>query len=133
VLTENVIADDSLRPDGDGFAFDLRLPWYRALPLSSVEGLEVRIDGEPVPSDELRLTLDGRTYALSDLPPLYEDWWYVADPAEVWAPKEGGLPRGEHELDVTIAIRIPYIVESGHPLVMRERCVKSQRVNGASS
>jgi hypothetical protein len=27
---------------------------------------------------------------------------------------------------VTIALRIPYIVESGHPLVMRERCVKRE-------
>ena len=128
MLTEQVIGDGTLKAAGEGFTFDLRMPWYRALPLSSLEGLEVRIDGEPVPSAELRLSLAGTTYALSDLPPLYDDWWYVADPAQVRAPKPGGLPAGEHALDVTIALRIPYIVESGHPLVMRERCVKKQRV-----
>jgi len=132
VLTDQVIADDSLRPDDDGFTFGLRMPWYRALPLSSLEGLDVRIDGEAVPSDELRLKLGGRTYVLSDLPPLYDEWWYVADAAEVRAPKGGGLRAGDHELDVTIALRIPYIVESGHPLVMRERCVKTQSTNGGS-
>jgi hypothetical protein len=126
MLTEQVISDGSLRADGDGFSFDLRMPWYRALPLSCVEGLEVRIDGELVPSDELRLSLGGKTYGVGDLPPLFDEWWYVADPAEVRAPKAGGLPPGEHELDVTIALRIPYIVESGHPLVMRERCLKRQ-------
>jgi Domain of unknown function (DUF6379) len=131
MLTEQVIGYGSLRAGEDGFGFDLRMPWYRALPLSSLEGLEVRIDGEAVPSEDLRLTLDGETYALSDLPPLYDDWWYVADPAAVWAPKPGGLAPGEHELDVTIALRIPYIVESGHALVMRERCVKQQTVGGA--
>jgi hypothetical protein len=132
VLTEQVIADDSLRGDGEGFVFDLRIPWYRALPLSSLEDLEVRIDGEALPSEQLQLSLGGRTYALADLPPLYDEWWYVADAAEVRAPKPGGLRAGDHELDVTIALRIPYIVESGHPLVMRERCVKTQATNGRS-
>lgn len=131
MLTEQVIADASLRSEGDAFAFDLRMPWYRALPLSSLEGLDVTIDGDAVPSDELRLSLEGRTYALSDLRPLHDEWWYVADPAEVRAPKPGGLDDGEHELDVTIALRIPYIVESGHPLVMRERCVKTLSTGGS--
>jgi hypothetical protein len=132
MLTDQVIGDGSLRADGDGFAFDLRMPWYRALPLSCLEGLEVKIDDEVVPSGELRLSLAGTSYALSDLPPLHEEWWYVADAAEVRAPRPRGLPAGEHELDVTGALRIPYIVESGHPLVMRERCVKRQTIDGAS-
>jgi hypothetical protein len=126
MLTDQVIRDGSLRSADEGFTFDLRMPWYRSLPLSSLEGLDVSIDGEAVPSDELRLSLDGKTYSLADLPPLYDEWWYVADAAEVRAPRPGGLAAGDHELDVTIALRIPYIVESGHPLVMRERCVKRQ-------
>jgi Domain of unknown function (DUF6379) len=132
MLSDQVIADGSLRGDDQGFRFGLRMPWYRALPLSSLEGLDVRIDGDGVPSEELRLTLAGTSYALADLPPLHDEWWYVADPIEVRAPRPAGLPAGEHELDVTIALRIPYIVESGHPLVMRERCVKTQTTNGGA-
>jgi hypothetical protein len=124
MLTDQVIADNSLQSEPDGFRFDLRMPWYRALPLSSVEGLDVTIDGDAVPSDALRLTYGEETYRLADLPPLYEDWWFVADPIVVHAPR--AIERGEHELDVTIALRIPYIIESGHALVMRERCVKRQ-------
>ena len=132
MLSDKVIADGSLRADDQGFRFGLRMPWYRALPLSSLEGLEVRIDGDAVSSDELRLTLEGTTYALADLPPLHDRWWFVADPIDVRAPRSAGLLTGEHELDVTIALRIPYIVESGHPLVMRERCVKTQTTNGGA-
>jgi Domain of unknown function (DUF6379) len=124
MLTDHVIADGSLQSERDGFRFDLRMPWYRALPLSSLEGLEVTIDGEPVPSDALQLELGERTYRLGDLPPLYDDWWFVADPIVVHTPH--AIEGGEHELDVTIALRIPYIIESGHALVMRERCVKRQ-------
>jgi uncharacterized protein DUF6379 len=124
MLTDQVIADGSLQSEADGFRFDLRMPWYRALPLSSVEGLEVTIDGEAVPSDALQLTYGEETYRLADLPPLYDDWWFVADPIVVHAPRL--IESREHELDVTIALRIPYIIESGHALVMRERCVKRQ-------
>ena len=66
------------------------MPWYRALPLSSLEGLEVSLDGDAVPSEALRLSLDGKTYSLADLPPLYDEWWYVADAAEVRAPNKDG-------------------------------------------
>jgi hypothetical protein len=127
VLAEQVIADSSLRAADGGFAFDVRLPWYRALPLACVEGLDVSIDGKRIPSEELRIEFNGQTYTLADLPPLYEDWWYVADAAPVIAPLPEGLGQGEHELDVTIHVRIPYIIESGVPLVMREHCVKTQK------
>jgi Domain of unknown function (DUF6379) len=126
VLYDQVIADGSLRAVEGGFAFDVRLPWYRALPVACVEGLDVTIDGRQIPSEDLRIEFNGETYALADLPPLHEDWWYVADAAPVTAPLAGELGGGEHELDVTIAVRIPYIIESGVPLVMRERCVKNQ-------
>jgi uncharacterized protein DUF6379 len=127
VLSDQVIADRSLRVTEGGFAFGVRLPWYRALPVACVEGLEVAIDGKTIPSEELKIELNGQTYALADLPPLHEEWWYVTDAAPVTAPLPEGLGDGEHELDVTIHVRIPYIIESGVPLVMREHCVKIQR------
>jgi hypothetical protein len=130
MLTDQVIADGSLEADAKGFKFGLRMPWYRALPLSSLEDLEVSIDGQPISRDDLQLSLAGKTYALAELPPLHDEWWYVADPIDVRAPGQA-LPAGDHELDVTIALRIPYIVESGHPLVMRERCVKTQTTGRA--
>jgi hypothetical protein len=127
MLTDQVLADGSLRAVPQGLAFDIRLPWYRALPISCVEGLEVTIDGHQIPSDDLTIELNGTSYKLTDLPPLHDEWWYVADAAPVVAPLPGGLADGEHELDVTIHVRIPYIIESGVPLVMRERCVKVQQ------
>jgi hypothetical protein len=124
-LYDQVIADGSLRAVEGGFAFDVRLPWYRALPVACLEGLDVALDGTQIPSEELTIELNGRTHALADLPPLHDEQWYVADPAPVTAPLPGELGDGEHELAVTIHVRIPYIIESGVPLVMSERCVKT--------
>ncbi len=125
MLTDQVIRDGSLQATETGFRFDLRLPWYRALPLSCLEGLEVTLDGDAARSEDLGIEVDGRTYAVSDLAPLHDRSWYVTDAAQVTVPRSKLAFRQEHELDVTIHVRIPYIVESGVPLVMRERCVKS--------
>ena len=125
MLTDRVIEDGSLRSTDSGFAFDLRIPWYRSLPLSCVEGLEVSLDGEPAPVEEMELTFNDSTYSLDELPPLYDEWWQVTDSARVSIRRNGELAAGPHELDVTLSLRIPYIVEAGRRLVMRERCVKT--------
>jgi hypothetical protein len=52
----------------------------------------------------------------------------VADAAAVTVPLHQPPAAGDHELDVTLSMRIPYIIESEVPLVMRERCVKTQTI-----
>jgi len=131
VLTDRIIGDGSLRSDAAGFSFDLRIPWYRSLPLSCVEGLDAAVDGDVIASDDLRIAFDGRVYALDELAPLYEEWWQVTDAARVSVARQGGLEPGQHELDVSLSLRIPYIIEAGRRLVMRERCVKTLSVDGA--
>ena len=98
MLTEQVIADGSLRARGDAFTFGLRMPWYRALPLSSLEGLDVRIDDDAIASDELRISLGGTSMRWPSCRRC-TTMWYVADAAEVRAPKTGGLAPGPHVLE----------------------------------
>jgi len=132
MLTDRVIEDGSLRSDEDGFSFDLRIPWYRSLPLSCVEGVDVVIDGDAVAADDLRIAFGETTYTLADLPPLYESWWNVTDPARVTIAWPDGLDAGPHVVDVTLSIRIPYIIEEGRRLVMQERCVKELALEAGS-
>ncbi|MBV9280171.1 MAG: hypothetical protein JOZ41_08840, partial [Chloroflexi bacterium] len=42
-----VVADGSLRNGPDYFVFDMRIPWYRALPLASIDILDLKVDGDP--------------------------------------------------------------------------------------
>ncbi len=125
MLTEQVIADGSLESAPEGFRFGLRLPWYRALPLACVEGLEVTLDGESAAPADLTFEIDGDRFALDDLREHHDRAWYVTDAASITVRRPDIPARADHELDVTIAVRIPYIVESDVPLVMRERCVKT--------
>jgi hypothetical protein len=130
VFPDRIIVDDSLRRTGDGFAFDIRLNWYRALPLSCVDGLEVTFDQTLVGPNSVTISLNGRTRALGDLEDLTNEWWYVTDPATVEVRSEG-VARGPHELDVALSMRIPYLVHDGHAIVVREQCRKAMTLGMA--
>ena len=129
MFANSLIDDDSFASDPDGFRFDLRLNWYRGLPLSSVARLEVRVDGEPVDPRAILFTVDGVTRRLAALPELDDEWWFVADPAEIRVARAGGLAPGAHELEVTLGTRIPYIVIRDADVLTEENtCRKSVRV-----
>lgn len=125
MFPSRLINDKSLLTSGDGFSFELRMPWYRALPVSSLAEIEITVDGVTVDLEDVSVTVGGRTDPFEDLAPRYEDWWYVLDPARVEVHYAGGLTEGEHRLSVTLGLRIPYIIVPTGVLVLRERCTKS--------
>jgi hypothetical protein len=93
--------------------FKLRLPWYRSLHLSSVERIDVRVDGKAIDAADVSLTLYGKTYPFPDLVTLHDVLWFVLDVAELdmWvdAPPSGRTC----EVSATLFIRIPYRRSSG--------------------
>ena len=56
-MTLAALRDDALSSMTDGSEIRLSLPWIRSLPLASLDGIEVVVDGERV---------DGITVALGD-------------------------------------------------------------------
>ena len=104
-----VISDNGLQQASEGVSIDVRLPWYRALPLSTVEIAEVRIDGAVAPSETMKFWVNGQSMSLDSLPDRDKEWWYVLDSGYVEIPGQP-MPLGsEHEVSVTIGLRPPYI------------------------
>lgn len=84
----------------------LRLPWYRSLPLSCIERLDLTIDGAAQPADGLTLVINGSRHALSDVARLHEVWWFVLDTVEVEVP--ASMKPGPHQVRAALALQIPY-------------------------
>jgi hypothetical protein len=125
VFENHLIEDGSLTSDANGFAFALRINWYRALPLSSV-GLTVRVDGEAVEPGAVTFAVDGNRYRLDELPEHFDRMWFVTDSAGVHVARPGGLESGPHELSVTLSSRIPYIPTRGADVLLQEdTCTKT--------
>ena len=107
-FSERLLPADEVTLDKGRLGLGVRLPWYRSLPLSVVEFGELLIDGQSVPRERIKLTLEGKTYALDDLPERIEHFWYFLDSARLdvdW-PLD---PAQEHEVDLTLNLYPPYI------------------------
>jgi hypothetical protein len=86
----------------------VRLPWYRSLPLSCIERLGLTIDGEVQPQDRLTLVINGDGHPLAAVPGLHEVWWFVLDAVDVEVDAVPPLAPGTHEVGVAMELRIPY-------------------------
>lgn len=109
MFSQRVVADDSLRRTPDGFTVEIRLNWYRALPLSSFVVLDVCLDGVDIPAEHLAVEINGRTRTIEEMGSLIDEYWYVLDPAVV---RVSGHPidPGEHVVTVRVGQRTPYII-----------------------
>ncbi|MFT4081672.1 MAG: DUF6379 domain-containing protein [Nocardioides sp.] len=100
----------------------LRLPSYRSLPLSCVEGLDLEIDGVAVPADRMALLVNTTPYALSQLGSHPEVWWFVLDHAEI---EIAGWPldAGEHAVTAVLTTVEPYVSNGRFSFVYRDSAV----------
>jgi hypothetical protein len=107
--TSRVISENGLRATGSGFRIDIRLPWYRSLPISTVEVAEVSIDGRIIDPSRVKFELEGRSYRLTEMADQVDKVWFVLDSAfldvETTAPRDDG----EHDVSVTLNLYPPYI------------------------
>lgn len=109
MMHHRVVSNNGLTATAHGFAIDVRLPWYRSLPLSVVDVVDVAIDGVSIAPDAMLFELEGETLALDQLRQLTGKYWYVLDSA-VLRVNHVPLAKGsEHEISVAICVRPPYI------------------------
>ena len=122
---KRLISDNGLTAEAGGFGVDIRLPWYRSLPLSVVELKLLKLDGEAVPAERVSLELNGKRFALKDLADRPDEWWYVQDSAWLHVDQPGLAAGSEHEVEVTLAVYPPYI----HGFAFMTNCTKRLRAH----
>jgi hypothetical protein len=133
MLPDQMIEPGTLEVSGDRVRISLRMPWYRALPFSSVAGITWAIDGHEVDAASLTWSCDGTTLPLADLAARHDLWWYVLDSAVV----EGAMPDGvaadgEHDVALSLGLYIPYITTDLGVLRLEERDSKSMSLEAAA-
>ncbi len=93
-----------------GFQFRVRMPSYRGMTASLIDGIAVRVgDLVDVPADVPLWTLGGSTYTLAELWESDGVRWPLEEAAIVTVPFEGGLPDGVHEVSIDLRLRMSYI------------------------
>jgi len=92
-----------------GYQFGLRLPYYRGVVLSLVGETSITVDGEKVPFESMSVTVHGKTYKMARLEDEPEEKWEFGDIGIVTVAKPGGLPVGEHKIELMQHMKISYV------------------------
>lgn len=96
-----------------GYQFDVRLAYYRGHYLSVIDQLEVEMDGEKVPAEEIMFCVNGKKFTISQLREAYYEFWGIKDPATIMVRKHDGLKEGTHHVKLTLMFRNPYLPQPG--------------------
>ena len=93
----------------NGFEFDVQLAYYRGHYLSDIDLLEVYLDGEKMPQEAVTFELKGKELPVYKLTHAVTEFWSQVEPAKIRVIKKGGVESGEHELELKLMLRVPYM------------------------
>jgi sugar phosphate isomerase/epimerase len=103
-----------------GFQFRVRMPSYRGMAASLIDGIAVRVGSIVDAGPAVPLwTFGGRTYTLQQLWESDGLRWPLEEAAVVTVPFDGGLPQGVHELTIELRLRMSYIPVEHQPTIHR--------------
>ena len=109
------------RADGGGFEVRLRLPYYRGLWTSLIEGASITVDGERYAADTIGWSIAGTAYSLNELRESTTARWPVDVPAVLSVPRERPLAAGFHDVVADLRLRMSYIPEELQPTIWTEQ------------
>lgn len=94
-----------------GYCVNLRINYYRGLPLSCIDSIDLWVDGEHVLPEDMTIQCNGREYPYLHL--LADDmetdtYWTFGDYLRVIVAKEGGIAVGAHEVKLRLGTRRSY-------------------------
>ncbi len=110
---ELILREDAVRATEGGLDVEVRIPWYRSLPASSLIALQVSVDGRSFQGDDLTLTIGDTDYAFADLAGAWDHVWFVQDPAVVHLRDVHAEPGSTVTVAAEVGLRFPYIIIDG--------------------
>ncbi|MFF0267000.1 DUF6379 domain-containing protein [Kribbella sp. NPDC004536] len=111
-----IVSDEGFRSRDDGRpggVVEVRMPYYRGLGLSMVEAVDLTLDGTPIPAERTDFTVHGNTYRFDELPRVLDDRWEMGEPAQLGFLTDEPLAPGEHDVAVSVRLRISYMPVPG--------------------
>ena len=92
-----------------GFAFQMRVPYYRGFSLSILRNIAVNVDGVDYAREDITLTVNGETFTQEEARTVVSNRWIFGRFGEITVKKEGGLAAGPHHITVTVTIAPSYM------------------------
>jgi len=108
VLSETHFRNIKLNGKVVGFNLGVFLNYYRGLPVSCIENLEVKVGGETVSPHLVCAVVNEKKFSVEQLASLHAEFWGIRKKIDLEI-YNGGLEPGEHEVELTLHLRNPYM------------------------
>jgi hypothetical protein len=107
---------------GHGLRLGVRLNWYRALPVSCVERLELTLDGAQLDPGRIAVEIGGLRCSVAELADQDDAWWHVADTCGISVDLGSAARPDDATVELLLGTRIPYLVSpAGDAVVIVDR------------
>jgi hypothetical protein len=128
ILQNNSLKNFYIDGKVGGYVFDVRLGYYRGLYLSCLEEFKLSVNSEIIEEGNITFSLNNKEFAISELKYLISEFWTITQPAKIRVYQKDGLSAGDHEFDLRLVMRSPYLPAPGavepHTYVPIDSCDK---------
>ncbi len=108
VLRPGALRELTLNDQTVGFALSIGMNYYRGLPLSAIEELEITVDGQAIPGALMLAEFNEKLFMPDQLALAWTEFWGIKRYLTVRV-YNGGLADGEHEVAVRLILRNVYM------------------------
>lgn len=110
VFKENTCVNVTEDGKVTGYELQTNITYYRGIPMSMIEYIKVAADGEEVPAEDIRISVDREDwFTLKEAETVTSYKWEYGEPLYIRVMKENGLSKGTHKVKLTVATRTAYI------------------------
>jgi hypothetical protein len=110
VLSENGFENTIVNGEVVGYQLRTRITYYRGIPLSMIEDIQLKIDGRDVPREKIKFSPDGDNFfTLDEMWTVTSYKWEYGVEGIIFVEQAGGLSPGPHEINLTQGVRVSYI------------------------
>ena len=110
VFTEGTCKNVEDKGQITGFSLQSLITYYRGIPCSMIHDIKMMVDGQEIPREKIRFSPDGIDYfTLEELTTVTTYKWEYGEQGTIFVEQAGGLSGGEHDVTLSIAVRVAYI------------------------
>ena len=91
-----------------GYQLKTRIAYYRGVPLSMVDEIELHLDGQTVPSEKIHFSVGSESFTLKEMETVTSTKWEFGQKATLFVDQPGGLKPGEHKIFLRQTTRVAY-------------------------
>lgn len=109
IVKKNSLKNLYINGEKNGFTFQVQLAYYRGHYLSDIDAMEVYVDGKQIPTEAIGFILKDKEFTVYQLSYAVTEFWSQVEIATISAILPGGLEDGEHEIELKLMLRVPYM------------------------